>query len=242
MSRSWRPLTTQRNGISKGNEKGFTVASRAKQIIVIDWETSGIRNDRTPSTTFKEGPQGIQIGAVVCDLENNWEELGAFESDVKFIGAHDGVEYGEFPKITWSESAQEIHGLDLEHLSGCAHPRMVGHKFGSFMKRWFSKNNRALFAAHNPQGDIYYTKQFLWFAGLHNDPDLQFHHRMLDSFSIGNLLWDAQHSDELFKITSEVERGKHGALEDARLCANALRRAYAVVRQFRQPIMGTNSG
>lgn len=50
----------------------------------------------------------------------------------------------------------------------------------------------------------------------------RFHHRMIDTFSIGYTLLGTEDSNQLFEKIGVV-RGKHGALEDAQSCLDVLR-------------------
>lgn len=199
------------------------------KVLVIDWETTGIRDDSAPFVNFLEGPQGIEIGAVVLDL-NTLTTGEEFNRHCRFLGTHKGIQYDQdrFSALTWSEKAETIHGMKIEALAvEAAHPNQVGREFAEYVRRNFG-DNRVMMAGHNPVGDRYFTKQLLYIA----DQDIRFHHRMLDTFTGGYLLWGAESSDELFSIVSDIRRKNHSAIQDARLTAKAL---CEMVRFLKQP-------
>lgn len=202
--------------------------------LVTDWETTGLRDELVPFHNYVEGPQGIEVGAVVVNL-SDWQPIASYTSRIRFLGYHAGVRYGAYERLTWSEQAQKIHGLSPGDLETAPTPAEVAEEFLRFLKKHFS-DDPILFCAHNPQGDRYYTNQLMFFGGVQGN--VRFHHRMLDSFTAGMLAFGAESSDQLFSLTSDIEREQHSALEDAMLCARAMR---AAVNRMRRAGFGTAS-
>lgn len=205
--------------------------------LVLDWETSGLRNHETPWCTYLEGPQGIEIGAILVTLPT-FEPLGEFASLVKFLGVHNGLSYGgaHYERLTWSESAQEVHGLSLVDLVNAPSPTEVSEKLTAFVistaRISDPQKTPIMVCGHNPDGDSYYLRQLLYLGGA--ERKIRFHSRMLDSFTMGYLLYGTRDSTELFELTSGVRRGTHRALEDARLTLAAFRHGMESVRMSKK--------
>jgi hypothetical protein len=201
--------------------------------LVVDWETSGIRDQEVPWLNYLEGPQGIEIGAILVYLPT-FEPIAEFVSRVCFLGIANGVSWGgpRYERLTWSTEAERIHGMTPAGLADEASPLLVAEKFVKFIK----KNARIddpqkrpiMLCGHNPSGDAYYTRQLLYLGGV--ERKVRFHHRMMDSFTLGYLLLGAKSSNELFEKTSGTKRGIHSALEDARLTLQAFRNIYQLCR------------
>jgi Exonuclease len=197
--------------------------------LVCDWETSGLLETHFPYETFLEGPQGIEIGAIMVKLPE-FIVLEEYESKVRFLGTHDNISYGGplYEKLTWSSESQEIHGITIESLKNAPSPTEVAANLMYMTQKYVKSNDPIMFSGHSPIGDIYHTKQLLFLGG--RSRGIRFHHRMFDTFSLGKFLYGAKSSSALFKIVSGVVRGKHTAIEDARLTLAALQRMYIDVK------------
>ena len=208
------------------------MAKDKRQIgLVLDWETTGLREHRVPSMSYLEGTQGIEIGATLVWLPEV-EEISTFTSRVRFLGVHKGVQYGgdAYKHLTWSEDAERIHGIKPQDLAKEPRPSDVAEKFVSWVKTSAGIDDPhktpIMFCGHNPDGDMYYTRQLLFFGGYENS--LRFHHRMLDTFSLGYFVLGAKSSTELFERVSGVTRKIHTAMEDSMLTTQALRTIYRI--------------
>jgi hypothetical protein len=199
--------------------------------IVVDWETTGLRDHKTPYLTYLEGTQGIEIGATLVYLPE-FEPIAEFTSRVRFLGMHDGIAYGgpRYEKLTWSTDAERIHGIKIADLMKEQHPSAVAQNFVNFVKNNAKIDDPhktpVMFCGHNPDGDFYYTQQLLYLGGV--ETGLRFHHRMIDSFSLGYFVYGTKSSNELFERVSGVKREIHTAIEDSRLTTAALRTIYKI--------------
>jgi DNA polymerase III epsilon subunit-like protein len=198
---------------------------RLTKAAVSDWETTGLRSTNKPFTTFVEGPQGIEVGTVILDLDT-LEVIDQFSTRVRFLGKSGNIVYGPYTGLTWSEQAYRVHGINLGDLFQAPTPAQAAMDYANFLQKHFG-TDPVFLAAHNPAGDMYFTQQLMFLGGVEH---IKFHHRTLDSFTLGYAAFGAESSDELFERTSGVVRGKHGALQDAELCAEAIR---ASIRRFR---------
>jgi hypothetical protein len=205
--------------------------------IVIDWETTGIRQHETPWRTYLEGPQGIELGAIAVKLPE-FEPLGEFSARIRFLGSRNGIAYGgpEHEQLTWSDEAQAVHGISVTELAKALTPVEAA---GNFLRFAHSVTGIADFhkhpvmiCGHNPASDAYYLRQLLFLGGV--ERKIRFHARMLDSFTIGYMLLGTKSSTELFKHISGVVRTTHNALQDAQLTLNAFRQLNSVCRECRQ--------
>jgi DNA polymerase III epsilon subunit-like protein len=197
--------------------------------VVVDWETSGLREHKVPMRTYLEGPQGIEIGATLVFLPE-FEVIAEFESRVRFLGKHNGCPYGGpiHEGLTWSEEAEAIHGIKIVDLLEAPTPSEAAAAFVHFVKSNAGIDDPhkvpVMFCGHNPDGDHYMTRQLLFLGQQENG--LRFHHRQIDSFSLGYFVLGTKSSNDLFERTSGVKRGIHSALEDSRLTTVALRTIY----------------
>lgn len=200
--------------------------------LVIDWETSGLRDDTAPTLNYVEGPQGIELGAVIVDLPS-WDEVASFECRVRFMGIHSGIQYGSdnYRRITWEESAEKIHGIRLSDLLTAPPANEVVDQFLSFVRANHDPATPILMCGQNPQFDRYFLKQLLFIAGRIDD--LRLHYRMLDGFTAAYMVLGCQSSDEFFRLTSGATRNYHTALGDARLLAKGMKYVSNALKEAR---------
>ena len=204
--------------------------------VVVDWETTGLRNHKTPHLLYLEGPQGIEIGATLVWLPDV-EVIAEFSSRVRFLGVHAGISYGgpRHEGLTWDADAERIHGIKVTDLMKEQHPSVVAEDFVNFVKNNGGIDDPhktpVMFCGHNPDGDYHYTRQLLYLGGLENG--LRFHHRMIDTFSLGYFVLGVKSSNELFERVSGIKREIHSALEDSRLTTAALRTIYELCQEKR---------
>ena len=205
--------------------------------LIIDWETTGIPNERIETQSYFSGPQGIQIGAVVVDnIESTWDIVDTFKSDVRYLGPYPPdlrakrptPVLAERPFLTWDNKAYEIHGLSLEYLISAPHPEEVGENFFDWLKAHFGIS-RIQVGGHVPCFDRHFMMQLFYLSGLLHRRDLNFGYRMLDSSTIGYFLWGTSDSRELFEKILNTSEGMHDALEDAILTARLFKEAKKLV-------------
>lgn len=208
-----------------------------KKILVIDWETTGIRDENVLEVPFTHGPQGFQLGAIVADCKDDWSELGSFEMKMKFLGTHSGVQYGEYPNLTWDTYAERIHYHTARSLVTEKHPKEVCGEFINFLSTHYDLTQPIMIAGHNPMGDRYYTKQLMFFGSMLTKLKLMY--RMIDTSTLGLMIFDTESSDELFKAVSNKVRTSHNALEDARLTCDVLRTVTRAVMGGEQVVAST---
>jgi DNA polymerase III epsilon subunit-like protein len=194
--------------------------------VVVDWETTGIRQHETSSLTYMDGPQGIEIGAILVELPK-FDPIAEFSSRVRFLGQAHGIAYGgpRYEGLTWSDEAETIHGISVNDLVSAPTPQEVSNRFVRFVLDNAGiddpRKTPIMVCGHNPAGDAYCVRQLLFLAG--DETKIRFHHRMIDSFTLGYMLLGTKSSNELFKLVSDVTRGTHNALQDARLTLAAFR-------------------
>jgi DNA polymerase III epsilon subunit-like protein len=203
--------------------------------VVVDFETTGIRSQETPWNTYLEGPQGIEIGAVLVELPM-FEPIAEFSTRIKFVGSHNGITYGGplHENLTWSDDAEVVHGISLHDLVNEPLPVEVAWKFSEFIltnaKIPDAHKQPVMLCGHNIAGDAYYIRQMMFLGGV--ERDIRFHHRMLDSFTLGYMLLGAKSSNELFQRVSSVVRDKHNAMQDARLTLAAFRHLQTICQKI----------
>jgi hypothetical protein len=205
--------------------------------VVVDWETSGLREQKVPTMNYLEGPQGIELGATLVWLPEV-EVISTYSSRVRFLGVHNAVEYGgpAYNGITWNEDAERFHGIKIRDLINERMPSVVAAEFATWVKTNAGiddpQKTPVMFCGHNPEGDMYYTRQLMFFGGIENA--IRFHYRMIDSFSLGYFVLDVKSSNELFERVSGVTRKIHTALEDSMLTTQALKTIYKLCQGNRQ--------
>lgn len=201
--------------------------------LVVDWETSGLPDDRVPMRTYLEGPQGVEIGAILVNLPE-FRPVAEYESRVRFLGTVDGITYGgpTHEALSWSADAERIHGISVSDTQMAPIPVRVAEDLVEFIKTntGFGDLNkhRIMLCGHNPSFDAYFTRQLLFLGG--KERSVQFHHRMVDTFSLGYVTYGVTSSDDLFWKISRVNRKIHSAIKDARLTLQALRNIYELCR------------
>jgi len=203
--------------------------------LIVDWETSGLLEDRVPTRTFLEGPQGIEIGAILVRLPE-FNPVAEFQSKVRFLGMDQGISYGGpiHQALTWSTDAERVHGVKIADTRNSPIPSHVADSLIEFIKthtRYDDLNtNRIMLCGHNPSFDAYFTRQLLFLGG--KERSIRMHHRMIDTFSLGYVMYGIKSSNELFKKISSTSREIHTAIADARLTLEALRHMYNSCRDL----------
>lgn len=208
--------------------------------LVCDWESSGLLDTNSSYKTFVEGPQGIEIGAILVNLKD-FTPLEEFSSFVRFLGGNPNtLTFSRcaplYAELTWDKKAEDIHGISIESLEEAPSPYCVAYNLRSMIRRYAKPDDRIMFCGHNPIFDMYCTKQLMFLGGMTDE--IKFHHRMIDTFSLGKFLYNTKSSKDLFKLTSDVVRnGAHRALEDARLTLKSLQKMYTDTKVLRDNLI-----
>lgn len=184
------------------------------KILVNDWETTGVPE----GDDCTRGAQGIQYGAVVLRA-TDLAIIDDITIDIRFEGLYGGS--GAFPDLTWSEEAEKIHGLSREHLAvnGLSIPG-AARVLETFVRKHWAPDEKILTAGHNPGFDRFFTEQLMELGG--RAETFMFHHRMIDTFSLGYMLLGTEDSNQLFDKVG-ISRAHHNAYEDAHACVSVLR-------------------
>ena len=104
------------------------------RVLVIDTETSGLP-DSTKNQLYYVGPQILQLGCcLVEDPYNSWTVVDEFEISMCWVG-DENPKIVWYPHLTWSEQAEQVHGLTKEFISKELHPQLAAHKFNNFLKK-----------------------------------------------------------------------------------------------------------
>lgn len=194
---------------------------KIKHLFVADWETSGIPRDYDQN--YEEGPQGIWLGVAVVETEN-YEVVDTFERKVSFEGNAPGSHAstgGMYPRLTWSDESARIHGVKIEDAVMSTNVVQVAEDLTWFVRGHWPETEHVTLCGHNPAFDRYFTKQLMWLGRKPND--VIFHHRMIDTFTLGFTLWGYESSQPLFESVGVQRDGTHSALEDALACAKVLK-------------------
>lgn len=182
------------------------------KLIAIDVETSGL--DFGPDPTRNH--QIVSIGLIVAD--NNFNEIDSTYIEIKWNETS-----------WWSNKAEQIHGLSKEYLNeyGITEENAV-IKICEFIFKHFDPNEKILMLGHNARNfDIPFLNKLL----NKFDLSLNIHHRCVDSFSIGYVVFGAEDSNELFDIFAP-KRTQHNALEDARLSLLSCRNVKKMINKM----------
>jgi DNA polymerase III epsilon subunit-like protein len=203
--------------------------------LVIDWETTGIHQQEVPWNAYLDGPQGIELGAIVVELPD-FTTINETVTRVRFLGTAHGVSYGgpTHENLTWSDEAERVHGISVTDLINEPTPSEAADKLVRFVLQSTRiedpQKSPIMVCGHNPAGDMYYLRQLLFLGS--KERGLRFHHRMLDSFTLGYMMLGTKSSNDLFEQVSGVVRDKHNALQDARLTRDAFVHLYNKCRNF----------
>jgi hypothetical protein len=177
--------------------------------LCIDWETSGATWGGDSSIKY----QGIAFGAIVFDTAT-FEPVEKLYREVKFNP----------DKWEWTEGAQKVHGLTIEHLEehGVTQEEAATDLLELILK-YFGPESKVMFLGHNPGFDIRFTDQLLAsvefeFSVEKKHPEftqIQLHHVVLDTSALGFITFGLYKSDLLFDKIGFEQRGDHNALQDA---------------------------
>ena len=189
--------------------KKKTTQPPQKYGLCIDWETSGVNWGGDSSKDY----QGLAFGAIVFETDT-FEPVEKLYLEIKY----------DDTKWKWSEDAERIHGLSREYLeaNGISQEDAATQLLELILK-YFGPDSKVMLLGHNPEFDRRFTNQLLnsvefEFSVEKQNPDftqIQLHHVMLDTSSLGFITLGLYKSDLLFEKIGFPERGMHNALQDA---------------------------
>jgi hypothetical protein len=189
----------------------------------IDWETSGADFDDGYDVTFSKY-QGVSVGLVIADNET-FEEVDSLYVEFKF----------DKDKYKWTEGAEKVHGLTIEHLEEHGVSREEGAaEIINFIIEYFGMevlsqgplpSKRVCIGGHNVAFDLFALEHLLAEFGFR----LGVHHVRLETSSAGFIAMNQYKSNDLFSFFGSTERSAHNALEDARLSLSVARGIRSIV-------------
>jgi len=187
-------------------------------ILVIDWETSGAEFGMSAEEIAKKY-QGISLGLIVADFETLEEVYSDY-----FLIKYDS-------QYTWTQKAEEIHGISREELekNGVSREEAMERVLGAILEFWGPKGI-IVFGAHNAAFDMaFLQEQILKPAGV----TLEFHQAKLDTAVLGMMLFGNGRSDFVFELLAGCDgRGAHNSLDDARFCLKSMRTAKQLFQEI----------
>lgn len=199
--------------------------------LCIDWETSGATWGGDSSIKY----QGISFGAIIFDTET-FTEVESMYCLVKFNP----------DKYEWTEGAQKVHGLTIEHLEkhGLSQEEAAVQLIELIVK-YFGTDSKVMLLGHNPEFDRRFTNQLLnsvefEFSVERKNEDfthIALHHVVLDTSALGFITLGLYKSDLLFDRLGFEERGDHNALVDARQTLETCK----IIRQVMNEVLAGDS-
>ena len=184
----------------------------------IDWETSGSHFGPLENTV--RDFQGVSVGVVFFRLAD-YEILDTYYAEIQF----------DESRYQWSQAAQNIHGLTREHLkeNGITQEQVI-LELTPLIQKYFGLEP-IYCAGHNVQFDVAFLKQLYETF----DIDLTISHRLLDTSSCGQVLFDVPNSTELYALLGLPPRELHNALEDAIFTVESLK----IMRQLMDSVFNS---
>lgn len=183
---------------------------RPEAILCLDFETSGLSS---------KVHQGLQVGAIVLSADFK-DRLGECCISVRFDDS----------RFQWTKEAELINGRRKDDIQRRPSLREGALEFASFLRQHFDPNIPIVLAAHNPQFDYDFLKQWLREAGV--DKEFKISHRQIDTYTLGRVLFDCRNSDELFQHVGII-RGDHDACEDVEAVVRILQ-CVRGIREFEE--------
>ena len=185
----------------KGKPRGYF-----EKLIAMDCETTGLCfNGDDPSV----GNQSLAWGMIIADAVT-LKPIDELYVEIKWDGESE-----------WADRAEKLHGMSRAYLeeNGMTEEEAV-IKIGNFIAKHFGTDNKLCCLGHNVATfDIWFLKRLFRKFGV----DLRFGNRHVDTSSIGFVNWELFNSDQLFEMVGFDPRGKHNALDDARMSLESAR-------------------
>lgn len=176
-----------------------------EKILATDVETSGLtKGGCDPSINH----QIISIGMIVAST-SDFKPQAELYLEIQ----HNG-------KDKWDSYAEAIHGLSKQHLKEHGSTEeAAAEKIAMFLYEHFGTERAITCLGQNVGSfDVMFIKKLL----NKYDVPFKFSHRQMDTFSLSMPTVGAYSSDELFEIMGFPDRGKHNALDDARMALKSV--------------------
>ena len=127
----------------------------------------------------------------------------------------------------WQAGAQKAHGMTKEYLeeNGMTNEEAV-MAIGSLISKHFADGKICLLGHNVVTFDIWFLKRLF----RKFDIELKFGARHIDTNSVGFVNWETFNSDDLFELVGFDQRGKHNALDDARMALEAARQTRVIFK------------
>lgn len=195
------------------------MSSNDQLILALDFETSSMffRPCPSPSTNRETGEycQVVSGGFIVADI-NTFLPIASLYIEVKW----DGIS-------VWHDGAFKVHGLSKQHLddNGLTEEDAV-LKIGEFLMEHFDCSRAIQLLGHNVAS---FDVHFLYDMFARQGVQLNISNRIVDTYSLGEVMLGAKSSDQLFWEMGLPNRdpAMHNALTDAE-------HALTVARKFKQ--------
>jgi oligoribonuclease (3'-5' exoribonuclease) len=192
------------------------------RLLAIDTETSGLffgSDDPSYNQKTKQTHQLLSIGLIVVDAIT----LAPIEELY--------VEVKWDPSNQWDTGAEKVHGLSRQYLeeNGVSTSEAVELIANLLISHW-GPSAAIHILGHNPQFDLAFLRRLLRTEEL----EFRWGNKMVDTNSIGFVVFNTHNSDDLFESIGAKTRGQHNALEDIR---NSLK-VVQVTRQLADIMLG----
>ena len=183
-----------------------------EKLLVLDSETTGLQQGSclAPGQAPKGGYyQMVSVGMIIADFKT-LKPIEELYVEIQWDG-----------KSIWSDGAEKVHGLSIEHLQKHGIPEEDAvFEIGSLLLKHWGPVNTINVGGHNPSFDIAFLDDMF----KRHDIALHFSHRSYDSNTLGGILLDCFTSDQLFDIMGLPVRQKHNSLDDARYSLECMRK------------------
>jgi DNA polymerase III epsilon subunit-like protein len=178
-------------------------------VLVVDFETSGLDARRH---------QGIAVGAIVLSGDFR-RTVDSFYLEAAFDEA----------RFDWTPEAQMVHGLTREHLARQPSLKEAATRFCMWVSQHFDPADRIELVSCHPRLARRFLRQWEREAGM----ELNIHHRMLDIYSCGRVLFGCRDSEQVYASLGIDRAARKNALDDARHHAQVIQICAGVRRPVR---------
>lgn len=181
-------------------------SAKFDKILAVDVETSGLNRDGLDPSV---GYQIVSIGMIIADT-TTFSPIDQLYLEIQWNG-----------EAKWDGFAESIHGLSKEYLleNGLDEESAV-EKIALFLDKHYGIDKAISCLGQNvSRFDVAFLRSLL----AKYDVPFKFAHRHLDTFSLSMPTIGAFSSDELFKLMGFEDRGKHNALDDAKMALKSVK-------------------
>lgn len=202
-----------------GTPEGKAVGS-FNYVLCIDCETTGLSfNSDDPS----EDHQAVSWGIIVANADTLLPEEELY-IEVKW---NEHSKQMKLEDVNFGKEAEEIHGLTFDYLeqNGVTEEE-ASIQIASLILKYWGPSVSVKTLGHNVHMfDMPFLRAMFRRVGI----DVQFGARHYDTNSMGFAAFGVFNSSDLFKLVGYNDRGKHNALEDARMALGSARAIRLIV-------------